>query len=90
MQKTFSLSFPLTLALALWFLLLAAVQPAAAQRRRGGDIVRGLDVFNAVYLDLERHYVDTLDNRRLLRDAGEGLLEQIDPYTEYFPESRTD
>ena len=90
MQKTFSLSFPLTLALALWFLLLAAVQPAAAQRRRGGDIVRGLDVFNAVYLDLERHYVDTLDNRRLLRDAVDGLLEQIDPYTEYFPESRTD
>lgn len=88
MPKLSSPSLPLLSAL--WLALLMAVMPAEAQRRRGGDIVRGLDVFNAVYLDLERHYVDTLDNRRLLRDAVDGLLEQIDPYTEYFPESRAD
>ena len=64
--------------------------PATAQRQsHNAEVARSLDVFNAIYRDLDLYYVDTLDARQRIEDATAYMLEQLDPYTEYYPEDAT-
>ena len=51
------------------------------------DMARNLGIFNEVYKELQTNYVDTLDATKTMRTAIDALLGQIDPYTEYYPQS---
>ena len=72
------------------FIIIAAVTAAivagAATRSSKNDIVRNLDIFNAVYKNLEKGYVDTIDADKSINTAISAMLNEIDPYTEYIPE----
>lgn len=72
------------LLLAIAACLLAA--PAAAQSRHNAETAKQLDIFNALYSDLDRYYVDTLSAKKNVENAVAYMLEQLDPYTEYYPE----
>jgi carboxyl-terminal processing protease len=50
------------------------------------EIAKYLDVFNALFAELNLFYVDSLDVRQTIRDGIDGMLERLDPYTEYIPE----
>lgn len=70
-------------------LLVAAVLIAsatAATRSGKADISRGLDIFSAVYKNLQTGYVDTIDADKSINTAIAAMLNEIDPYTEYIPE----
>lgn len=54
------------------------------------ELAKQLDIFNALYRELDLYYVDTLDTEKRIGDAITYLTETIDPYTEYFPEEETD
>lgn len=58
---------------------------SAATRSKKQDISRNLDIFNALYKDLQTFYVDSIDAEKSINTAINAMLGEIDPYTEYIP-----
>lgn len=50
------------------------------------DVAKNLDIFNAVYKQLDMMYVDTLDAHEIISYGIDAMLSALDPYTEYYPE----
>jgi carboxyl-terminal processing protease len=53
-------------------------------------INKNLSVFNAVIRELDLNYVDTLNYDKVIKNAVDGMLSKLDPYTVYMPEDETD
>ena len=79
MKKTFLLIFSFLAALS-----------ASAQNTSDHNfqVAKSLDIFNAIYRDLDLMYVDTLDADKAVGTAIRAMLGSLDPYTEYFPEDK--
>lgn len=71
---------------------LLASAPLAAQNsdNHNFDVSKQLDIFNSVYRDLDLYYVDTLNAEKNIRNALDYMLQQLDPYTEYYPQENTE
>lgn len=67
--------------------LTAGMAMQAETRSKKGEIARNLDIFNSVYKELQLNYVDTIDAEKSINTAINAMLNDIDPYTEYFPAS---
>ena len=52
------------------------------------EIVKNLDIFHSVIRDLNIYYVDEIDAQYLIGIAIESMLNRLDPYTVYYPESK--
>lgn len=65
----------------------AAIAAGAATRSSKNDITRNLEIFTAVYKNLQTSYVDSIDANKSMNTAIGAMLNEIDPYTEYIPES---
>jgi len=50
------------------------------------EVGKNLDIFNALYSNLDLFYVDTLNPKQTMTAAIDGMLRSLDPYTEYYPE----
>lgn len=61
-----------------------------AQESDNFKTTKALDIFNALYEELELNYVDTLDAEKVTGDAIRYMLNRLDPYTEFYKASRTD
>ncbi|MBQ2363278.1 MAG: S41 family peptidase, partial [Bacteroidaceae bacterium] len=72
---------------ALCALLLAFSSSAQAQtsENRNSAFSRNLLIFNEIYKMLDLYYVDTLSADTAIRWAIDGMLSNVDPYTEYYP-----
>lgn len=75
-----------TLLLAM--LLLALPVAAQGDKDHNFNVAKSLDVFNAIYKNLDYMYVDTLDANDVVGTAIDAMLESLDPYTTYFPEDK--
>ncbi|MHB1921896.1 MAG: S41 family peptidase [Chitinophagaceae bacterium] len=53
-------------------------------------IAKNLDIFAAVYRDLNTYYVDTLQPGKLMGTGIEAMVQSLDPYTTYYPENDLD
>ena len=53
------------------------------------EVGKNLDIFNALYSNLDLFYVDTLNPGQTMTAAIKGMLNSLDPYTEYYPEEET-
>lgn len=53
---------------------------------RNFQIAKNLDVFNAIFKELDMFYVDTIDPEKVIKYGIDAMLIQTDPYTEYYPE----
>ena len=64
--------------------------PVAAQNNKDHnlDVAKSLDVFNAIYKNLDYMYVDTLNAIDVVGTAINSMLESLDPYTSYYPEDK--
>ena len=64
--------------------------PVAAQNNKDHnlDVAKSLDVFNAIYKNLDYMYVDTLNATDVVGTAINSMLESLDPYTSYYPEDK--
>lgn len=51
------------------------------------QISKNLDIFASVYKELNINYVDEVNTSKLLRTGIDAMLENLDPYTEFVPES---
>ena len=86
MKKLRAISAILLLALTLPFTSVCI----KAQTNHNFELVKNLDIFTALYRELDRNYVDTLNSQKLIENALLYMLNQLDPYTEYYPESNTE
>ena len=66
--------------------LMAIMMPVRAQSEHAFEVAKNLDVFNNLYRQLDIFYVDTLEADKLIRIGIDAMLEELDPYTVYYPE----
>ena len=69
------------------FVTAMAVSAMADTRSDKSDITRNLDVFTSLYKELQTFYVDSIDAEKSINTAIAAMLNDIDPYTEYYPPS---
>ena len=72
---------------SLTFLAFTAI---SATRSNKAEITRNLDIFNSLYKELQTNYVDSIDAEKSITTAINAMLNDIDPYTEYFSASQQD
>ena len=51
------------------------------------EISKNLDIFTSLFKELNIYYVDETDSGDLMKTAIDAMLESLDPYTTYIPES---
>ena len=52
------------------------------------EVGKNLEIFNALYKNLDLMYVDTLDANKVITAGIDAMLRSLDRYTEYYPEDR--
>lgn len=67
-------------------LAIVAMVPTWAQPEHSFSVAKNLDIFNTLYRQLDIFYVDTLEAEKVLRVGIDAMLEELDPYTVYYPE----
>ncbi|MCL1933012.1 MAG: S41 family peptidase [Candidatus Azobacteroides sp.] len=50
------------------------------------DIAKYLDIYNALFKELNMFYVDSIDVKKTVQDNITFMLRRLDPYTEFIPE----
>lgn len=50
------------------------------------DIAKSLDIFTTLFKEVNTYYVDDVDPKKLIETGINGMLNQLDPYTDYIPE----
>jgi carboxyl-terminal processing protease len=50
-------------------------------------IAKNLDIYVTLFKELNRAYVDDIDPEKLIKTSIDAMLESLDPYTAYIPES---
>ena len=52
------------------------------------EVAKNLEIFNALYKNLDMMFVDTLDANKVITTGIDAMLNSLDRYTEYYPEER--
>ena len=68
-----------------WALLAIGIPSVAQNKDHNFDVAKNLDVFNAIYKQLDMMYVDTLNADEVIGNGINAMLRSLDPYTVYFP-----
>jgi carboxyl-terminal processing protease len=63
---------------------------SAGNEERNFSIVKNLDIFYSLFRELNTYYVDETNPEDLVEEGIEAMLESLDPYTTYIPESDMD
>jgi carboxyl-terminal processing protease len=53
-------------------------------------IAKSLDIYFTLFKELNYYYVDEINPEKLIKTSIDGMLESLDPYTSYIPESELD
>ena len=69
---------------------MAVAMPILAQNTSDHNfrVAKNLDIFNAIYRNLDLMYVDSLDADKTIGTAIRSMMHSLDPYTDYFPEDK--
>ena len=51
------------------------------------EISRNIDIFVSMYRELDMYYVDDIKHGEIMKNGIDAILESLDPYTNYIPES---
>lgn len=54
------------------------------------EISKNLDVFASVYKEVNINYVDNINSAKLIKTGVDAMLDDLDPYTEFVPESEVE
>lgn len=76
--------------LALSLILASALIASAQLRSDKEQIQRSLNIFTSLFKEVQLNYVDSLDAAKAIDTAIEYMLDEIDPYTEYYSPSDTE
>lgn len=70
----------------IFLVLFGAVFVAFKSDDRYFEIAKNLDIFATMFKELNAYYVDEINPNRAMRLSIEGMLKQLDPYTNFYPE----
>ena len=70
------------------FALLSLPVAARSDKDHNFTVAKNLEVFNAIYKNLDLLYVDKLPADTVIGNAVDAMLESLDPYTEYYPQAK--
>ena len=62
---------------------------AQTEKDHNFEVAKNLEIFNAIYRNLDMMYVDSLKADHVIGTAIDAMFRQLDPYTEYYPEEKT-
>src|ERR1043165_8663763 len=51
------------------------------------EVSKNLDIFSTLFREVNLNYVDPVDPGKLMKKGIDSMLETLDPYTDYIPES---
>lgn len=68
--------------------LLVSTGIAAQDKNNDFEISKNLDIFSELYKQLEINYVDEVSPGELMKTGIDAMLESLDPFTNYIPESQ--
>lgn len=71
------------------FLSVHAFSFAQTDKDHNFSVAKNLDVFNAIYKNLDLMYVDSLNADEVVGAGIDAMLQSLDPYTEYYPEDKS-
>jgi len=54
------------------------------------QVAKNLDVFASVYKEVNINYVDDINSEKMLKTGVDAMLDGLDPYTEFVPESEVE
>jgi carboxyl-terminal processing protease len=54
------------------------------------DLAKNLDIYASVIKELNQFYVDPIDPTKVVTNSIDGMLDQLDPYTVFYPEEDLD
>ena len=60
-----------------------------AQDDHNFEVAKNMDIFTAMYKNLDLMYVDTIEPSQVMTAGIAAMLRSLDPYTEYYPEEKT-
>lgn len=69
-------------------LVVAFAAQAQKSKNHNFEVGKNLDIFNSIYKTLDLMYVDTLEAGEVVGNGINAMLRSLDPYTEYYPESK--
>ncbi len=69
-------------------ILLAAISFTAFTQTNYFEVSKNLDIFSTLFRELNIYYVDDADPGKLMKTGIDAMLESLDPYTNYIPESK--
>ena len=81
MKQLVKVSLFMLLGLGLW---------AFSSTDRLFDLAKNLDIYASVIKELNQFYVDPIDPNQVVQNSIDGMLDQLDPYTVYYPEEDLD
>jgi carboxyl-terminal processing protease len=81
MKQLIRLSLFVVLGIGLW---------AFSTADRLFDLAKNLDIYASVIKELNQFYVDPIDPNKVVKNSIDGMLDQLDPYTVYYPEEDLD
>lgn len=73
--------------MSLLLLLLPMTMMGQSGQDHNFNVAKNMDIFNAIYKNLDLMYVDTLDADEVIGAGIKAMLRSLDPYTEYYPEN---
>lgn len=81
MKQFFKITLFVLLGLGLW---------AFSRADQLFDLAKNLDIYASVIKELNQFYVDPIDPNKVVKNSIDGMLDQLDPYTVYYPEEDLD
>ena len=54
------------------------------------ELSKNIDVFSSLYKDVNTYYVDEVEPSKLMRNCIDGMLKELDPFTNYFSQSQVE
>lgn len=75
---------------AIILLLAASLMSFTAGDDNSFETTKNLDLFYSIYKETELYYVDKIVPGEIIKKGIDAMLESLDPYTVYIPESKTE
>lgn len=72
------------------FLIVVSISAIAFKKpaEKYFEIAKSLDIFATLFKEVNTYYVDEVDPKKLITHGINGMLESLDPYTDFIPEEQ--
>src|SRR5690554_6418957 len=67
--------------------ILLGINPKINAQTDGFEVIKNLELFDLIYMNLDKYYVDNPKTGEISKAAIDAMLHELDPYTVYYHES---